>query len=102
MDQITEAGIRCASDGCGGTAEVIVASASDVAGTGMVEGVYLVQTGATGVAETFCSLGLLYGAVMASAAVAHRVPPEGYRPAGYNPSEVEETNASRCSKALTL
>eukprot|EP01052_Picozoa_sp_SAG31_P073080 SAG31_NODE_32086_length_360_cov_0.793103_1_plen_72_part_10 len=56
-EQTTDAGIRYAGDGCGGAAEVIVASSSDVAGTGMIEGVYLVQTGATGVAETFCTLG---------------------------------------------
>ena len=46
-------------------------------------------------AETFCTLGVLYGAIMATAAAAHRVPPEGYRPAGYEPSLDEQSKASR-------
>lgn len=36
-----------------------------------------------GVAETFVALGVLYLAVMSAGALAFRLPPEGYRPAGW-------------------
>ena len=43
---------------------------------GLDAGVYVVGTGGTGVAETFVTMGLLYGSIMAIAASQHRVAPE--------------------------
>lgn len=48
-------------------------------------GVYVVDSGTTGVARTFVFLGVLYAVVMLLAAFAFRVPAEGWRPAGWSP-----------------
>ena len=44
------------------------------------EGVYLLGTGRTGVAEAFLALGLLYLVVMILAACSYRIPAENWRP----------------------
>ena len=46
------------------------------------EGVYLVDTGASGVAETFLVIGLIYLVVMLIAAFSYRIPGEGWKPSG--------------------
>jgi hypothetical protein len=65
-----------------------------VAGTALDAGVYIVGTGNTGVAATFCTVGLLYGSIMAIAASQHRVAPDGYIPEGYTPPK-EEAEAAK-------
>lgn len=47
------------------------------------EGIYLVGTGRTGVAQTFLTLGLLYGAIMLIAAFSFRIPAPGWKPDGW-------------------
>lgn len=67
--------------------EVVVVGASDVAKMIVPEkeGVYLVGTGRTGVAETFLVLGFGYLVVMLVAAFSYRLPAPGWQPAGWTP-----------------
>ena len=53
-------------------------------------GVYVVGTGRTGIAETFFVLSALYTLVMLVASFAYRVPPPGWRPAGWDPERAEK------------
>ena len=53
-------------------------------------GVYVVGTGRTGIAETFFVLSALYTVVMLIATFAYRVPPPGWRPAGWDPELAEK------------
>ena len=88
---ITEAGRRFAEVG-GTLREVVVIGASEVRDMTIPgpEGVYLVNTGASGVAETFLIIGLIYLAVMLIAAFSYRIPANGWKPAGWTePSETE-------------
>ena len=86
VELITEAGRRFA-DVSGVLQEVIVASAADVRGMTVPgpEGVYVVGTGASGVAETFVVIGLIYLIVMLLAAFSYRLPAPGWQPAGWEP-----------------
>jgi MFS family permease len=67
--------------------EVVVVSAQET--KAMIvpgpEGVYLVDTGRAGVAETFLVLGLGYFVIMMLASVSYRIPGPGWLPAGYTP-----------------
>ncbi len=47
------------------------------------EGVYVVDSGATGVAETFFVIGVIYLLVMLAAAFSYRLPAPGWKPAGW-------------------
>tara|TARA_B100001094_G_scaffold36302_1_gene30432 strand:+ start:2957 stop:4645 length:1689 start_codon:yes stop_codon:yes gene_type:complete len=88
---VTEAGRRFAEVG-GTLREVVVIGASEVRDMTIPgpEGVYLVNTGASGVAETFLIIGLIYLAVMLIAAFSYRIPADGWKPAGWTePSETE-------------
>jgi hypothetical protein len=83
---VTEAGRRYA-DVAGVATEVVVAGAADVRNmivTGP-EGVYVVGSGNTGVAETFLALGVIYLVVMLLAAFSYRIPAPGWAPAGWVP-----------------
>ena len=51
------------------------------------EGIYVLGTGRAGVAEAFLILGILYFCIMILAACSYRIPPEGWRPQGWNPIE---------------
>lgn len=77
----TSAGRRFA-DVSGQRLEVVVVGANDVAGMLQPgpEGVYVVGTGRTGVAETFCVLGGVYFVVMVLAAFSYRIPAPGWQP----------------------
>ncbi|MGR8919126.1 MAG: OFA family MFS transporter [Gammaproteobacteria bacterium] len=83
---VTEAGRRMAEVG-GVMREVVVVGANDVAGMIVpgAEGVYVVGTGSVGAAQTFFTLGAIYFVVMMVAAFAYRVPPPGWKPAGWVP-----------------
>ena len=88
---VTEAGRRFAEVG-GTLREVVVIGASEVRDMTIPgpEGVYLVNTGASGVAETFLIIGLIYLAVMLIAAFSYRIPADGWKPAGWTePSGTE-------------
>ncbi len=86
VNLVTEAGKRFA-DVAGSLVEVVVVGANDVANMILPgpEGVYVVGTGSTGVAETFVALGVLYFVVMMIAAFAYRLPAEGWKPEGWTP-----------------
>ncbi len=92
VELVTREGRRFAQV-AGQLREVVVVGPNDVAA--MIqpgpEGVYLVGTGAVGVAETFVTLGILYCVVMLAAAFSYRIPAEGWRPAGWSPPPPAET-----------
>ena len=81
---VTEAGRRFA-EVSGVLREVVVIGAAELREMTVPgpEGVYLVNTGATGVAETFLVIGLIYLAVMLIAAFSYRIPAEGWKPEGW-------------------
>ena len=88
---VTEAGRRFA-EVSGVLREVVVIGAAEV--REMIvpgpEGVYLVNTGATGIAETFLVIGLIYLAVMLIAAFSYRIPAEGWKPEGWTEPKDEK------------
>jgi MFS family permease len=88
LNLITEAGRRFVEQ-AGQRLEVVVVGANDVAGMLVrgAEGVYVVGTGSTGVAQTFFVLGLVYFLVMLVAAFSYRAPREGWLPPGWTPPQ---------------
>ena len=60
------------------------------------EGVYVVGSGATGVAEAFILIGLIYLTVMLIAAFSYRLPPQGWQPDGW-----QKPNEDTRSKLIT-
>jgi MFS family permease len=88
---VTEAGRRFV-EVSGALREVVIIGAAEVRNLTVPgpEGVYLVNTGATGVAETFLILGVVYLIVMLFAAFSYRIPAEDWKPEGWvEPSEKE-------------
>jgi len=88
----TEGGSRFATI-AGQLREVMIVGPNDVSQMLVrgPEGVYLLGTGRTGVAEAFLVLGLLYLVVMVLAAWSFRIPAEHWRPRGWKPSEHPRT-----------
>ncbi len=90
---VTEAGKRLAEVG-GKLQEVVVVTAKDV--SNMIvpgpEGVYLVGTGSTGVAQTFFTLGIIYLVVMLIASFSYRIPAEDWKPEGWTPPDESEAS----------
>ena len=84
----TEGGARFALV-AGQLREVLIVGPNDVSQMLVPgpEGVYLLGTGRTGVAEAFLALGVLYLIVMILAACSYRIPAENWRPKGCNPSD---------------
>ncbi|MFK7865350.1 MAG: OFA family MFS transporter [Pseudohongiellaceae bacterium] len=81
---VTEAGRRFVEIS-GALQEVVVIGAAEVRNLTVPgpEGVYVVDTGASGVAETFLILGVVYLIVMLIAAFSYRIPAEGWTPEGW-------------------
>lgn len=73
--------------------EVVVVGPNDVAG--MIkpspQGAYVVGTGRTGVAETFCVLGGVYFLIMVIAALSYRLPAPDWKPEGWTPTAAQQT-----------
>lgn len=94
VELVTQAGRRFAEIS-GGLQEVVVVGASEVRNMTVPgpEGVYLVNSGASGVAETFFVLGLIYLAVMLVAAFSYRLPAEGWKPEGWEEPAEEKRDA---------
>jgi len=94
VDQVslfTEAGRRFAKIS-GTLQEVVIIGAAEVRNLTIPgpEGVYVVNTGAAGVAETFLILGVIYLIVMLFAAFSYRIPAGDWKPQGWvEPSEKE-------------
>ncbi len=75
--------------------EVVVVGINDIAGMLVPgdPGVYAVGTGTVGVAQAFFSLGAIYFVIMTIAAFSYRVPPEGWKPKGWEPPPEDEQHA---------
>ncbi|KAA3596904.1 MAG: MFS transporter [Candidatus Scalindua sp. AMX11] len=91
---VTEGGKRF-TEIAGHLTEVVVVGTNDV--SRMIvpgePGVYAVNTGSTGVAETFFALGIIYFIVMTIAAFSYRVPHEGWLPKGWNPPTADKAES---------
>lgn len=78
------------------TVEVVVLDQNSAKSQGGLKpGVYEVNTGSTGISETFLVLGLFYMVVMLTAAFSFRVPADGWQPAGWTPPSAETKMISR-------
>ncbi|HEX5047276.1 MAG TPA: OFA family MFS transporter [Gammaproteobacteria bacterium] len=102
VNLVTEGGRRFA-EVAGQMREVVVVGANDVAGMIVrgAEGVYVVGTGDVGVAPTFAALGVGYLIVMLAAAFSYRLPPAGWKPAGWTPPD-EAQRSRRMISARTV
>jgi len=91
---VTQAGRRFAEWG-GELREVVVVGANEIRNMTVPgpEGVYLVDSGAAGVAETFAVLGLVYLVVMLIAAFSYRLPAPGWKPAGWQEPDPQSRSA---------
>ena len=81
VELVTEAGRRFSEVG-GVLQEVVIVGSSEARDMTLPgpEGVYVVGSGATGVAEAFILIGLIYLTVMLIAAFSYRLPPQGWQP----------------------
>ena len=88
VELVTEAGRRFAEVG-GVLREVVIVGATEARDMTLPgpEGVYVVGSGATGVAEAFILIGLIYLAVMLIAAFSYRLPPQGWLPDGWQEAD---------------
>ncbi len=84
VELVTEAGRRFSEVG-GVLQEVVIVGSSEARDMTLPgpEGVYVVGSGATGVAEAFILIGLIYLTVMLIAAFSYRLPPQGWQPDGW-------------------
>lgn len=89
----------------GALREAVVATAADLKHSGLAAlaepGVYLVNTGATGVQETFAVMGLGYGMLMAATAFAFRLPPPDFRPASAVPAAATASASASAGASAT-
>lgn len=93
VELVTEAGRRFAEVG-GVLREVVIVGATEARDMTLPgpEGVYVVGSGATGVAEAFILIGLIYLAVMLIAAFSYRLPPQGWQPDGWQAPNEDARN----------
>ena len=85
---ITHVGSKYVENDHGDNVPVVVAYASDIANSpfpDLLEGVYVVGSGSTGVAETLGIFGGLYFLSMGAAALSYRSAPKGFAPLGWSP-----------------
>ena len=94
VELVTQAGRRFA-EVAGVLREVVVAGAAEVRDMTIPgpEGVYLVNSGASGVAESFFVVGLIYLVVMLFAAFSYRLPAEGWKPEGWQEPDADQRHA---------
>ena len=97
VELVTEAGRRFSEVG-GVLQEVVIVGSSEARDMTLPgpEGVYVVGSGATGVAEAFILIGLIYLTVMLIAAFSYRLPPQGWQPDGW-----QKPNEDTRSKLIT-
>ncbi len=100
---VTEAGRRFVEIS-GALKEVVIIGAAEVRNLTMPgpEGVYLVNTGAAGVAETFLILGVIYLIVMLFAAFSYRIPAEDWKPQGWVEPSDEKRGALISAKNVDI
>jgi MFS family permease len=103
VNLVTEVGRRFVEMG-GALQEVVVIGANEVRNLTIPgpEGVYLVNTGATGVAETFLILGVIYLIVMMFAAFSYRIPAEDWKPEGWVEPSDEKRDALISAKNVDI
>jgi len=91
VELVTQAGRRFA-EVAGVLHEVVVAGAAEVRDMTIPgpEGIYLVNSGSSGVAETFFVIGLIYLVVMLLAAFSYRLPAEGWKPEGWQEPDADK------------
>jgi MFS family permease len=94
VELVTQAGRRFA-EVAGVLQEVVVAGAAEVRDMTIPgpEGVYLVNSGSSGVAETFFIIGLIYLVVMLLAAFSYRLPAEDWKPEGWQEPDADQRHA---------
>ena len=97
VELVTEAGRRFSEVG-GVLQEVVIVGSSEARDMTLPgpEGVYVVGSGATGVAEAFIVIGLIYLTFMLIAAFSYRLPPQGWQPDGW-----QKPNEDTRSKLIT-
>ena len=99
VELVTQGGRRFAEI-AGQLTEVVVVGSNDV--SRMIvpgePGVYVVNSGSTGAAETFFTLGIIYFVVMTIAAFSYRIPHEGWLPAGWVPHTAEKAESKMISQ----
>ena len=97
VELVTEAGRRFSEVG-GVLQEVVIVGSSEARDMTLPgpEGAYVVGSGATGVAEAFILIGLIYLTVMLIAAFSYRLPPQGWQPDGW-----QKPNEDTRSKLIT-
>ena len=103
VNLVTQAGRRFV-ELAGTLQEVVVIGAAEVRDLTVPgpEGVYVVNTGASGVAETFLVLGLIYFMVILVAAFSYRLPAEGWKPEGWAEPEQGSRNALISDKDVDI
>ncbi len=85
---VNKGGRNVATSEDGSSIEVVVLdSKSAKSQASLKPGIYAVNSGTTGVVETFLFLGVLYAIVMITAAFAFRVPADGWQPEGWIPDQ---------------
>ena len=94
VDLVTQAGRRFAEIS-GNLQEVVVIGAAEVRNLTLPgpEGVYLVGSGASGVAETFIVIGVIYLVVMLIAAFSYRLPAPDWKPEGWEEPDADKRSA---------
>ncbi|MBU14000.1 MAG: MFS transporter [Gammaproteobacteria bacterium] len=90
IELVTEAGRRFA-EVSGELREVVVVGAAEARDMMLPgpEGIYLVDTGAAGVAEAFLVIGVIYLLVMLVAAFSYRLPGPDWKPAGWQEPDAD-------------
>ena len=90
VELVTEAGRRFA-EVSGELREVVVVGAAEARDMMLPgpEGIYLVDTGAAGVAEAFLVIGIIYLLVMLVAAFSYRLPGPDWKPAGWQEPDAD-------------
>lgn len=103
VELVTQAGRRFAEIS-GSLQEVVVVGAAEIRNMTAPgpEGVYLVDTGATGVAETFMVLGVIYLVVMLLASFSYRLPAPGWKPEGWEEPADDKRHALISSKDVDI
>lgn len=103
VNLVTEAGRRFVDVG-GALQEVVVIGAAEVRNLTIPgpEGVYVVNTGAAGVAETFFIVGLIYLVIMLIAAFSYRLPAQDWKPQGWEEPSDDERGALVSSKNVDM
>jgi MFS family permease len=100
---ITKAGRRFVEIS-GALQEVVIIGAAEVRNLTIPgpEGVYVVNTGAAGVAETFMILGVIYLIVMLFAAFSYRIPAVEWKPQGWVEPSEEQRGALISAKNVDI